>query len=164
MRAGWRIGGRLVLFKLKVRWNLSWGCCFLFRCPVWIQSCIPPNWWPSRVRFPASELGGFKSLWLLTGIEKAQQTLNEFSSLCANADFSMYLCSSCLHLAPSRDFCSVEFSWILFSEIFQLGMAISADKPEINAILNGLMQFLLRANGRPVLALQSGGFEARLCI
>lgn len=93
-----------------------------------------------------------------------QQTLNEFSNLCANTDFSMYLCSPCLHLASSWDSCSVGFSWVLFSELFQLGIAISADKPEINAMFNCLIQFLLRANGRPVLALQSGGFEARLCI
>lgn len=47
-----------------------------------------------------------------------------------------------------------------FSEVFQLGMAISADKPGSA----GLMQFLLRAHGKPILALQSGGFESRVNI
>lgn len=70
--------------------------------------------------------------------------------------------SSCPHLAHLCDSCSAGFLWILllFSEVFQLGMAISADKAE----RAGLMPSLLRANRRPVLAQQSGGFGARLCI
>lgn len=97
---------------------------------------------------------GFKqqlSLWLLTRVEKVQQTLNELSNLGANTDFCMYLWSSCLHLAPLCDSCSMGFFWTLYSEIFQLGMAISANKPERAA----LMQFLLRTNGRPSLGVQS---------